>query len=186
MTVLSEENAIVAALRRIIRAVDRHSHQLLDEYGLTGPQLTVLQETAKHQGVSASDLARSVHLSRPTMAGILDRLTKRGLVERMPHPRDRRSQQILITEAGHAVLVEAPSLLQDRFRRELGRLEDWERTLILATLQRIASMMDAETLAAAPFLATGVMMTDSPAADAAKSPALNAQTDPDNESGSGC
>jgi predicted ATP-grasp superfamily ATP-dependent carboligase len=53
------------------------------------------------------------------------------------------------------VLEEAPSLLQERFREKLGRLEDWERHWLLAALERIASMMDAESIDAAPILETG-------------------------------
>ena len=144
------ENEIVGALRRIMRAIDVHSHHLLDAYGLTGPQLTVLREAAKISGAPASALARAVHLSRPTVTGILDRLERRGLIRRDPDPRDRRSFSVWVTAAGSQVLSGAPSLLQDRFRRELASLEDWERTQILATLQRIAAMMDAEAILAEP------------------------------------
>ena len=55
------------------------------------------------------------------------------------------------------MLKRAPSLLQDRFRSELSRLEEWERTQILALLQRLASMMDAEAIDAAPMLETGTL-----------------------------
>ncbi|MHC4064822.1 MAG: MarR family winged helix-turn-helix transcriptional regulator, partial [Planctomycetota bacterium] len=89
------------------------------------------------------------------MTGILDRLAKRGLVERARNGQDRRSVTITITRPGEDVLAAAPSLLQDRFRAELARAEDWERTMILAMLQRIAAMMDAESLDASPVLVPG-------------------------------
>ena len=54
--------------------------------------------------------------------------------------------------AGLSELARAPSLLQDRFRQELSSLETWEQMMMLANLQRIASMMDAEALDAAPHL----------------------------------
>ena len=38
------------------------------------------------------------------------------------------------------MLKNAPSLLQDRFRRELLTLQQWEQTQMLATLQRIATI----------------------------------------------
>ena len=60
-----------------------------------------------------------------------------------------------LTEEGRAVLETAPSLLQDRFRRELLKLQEWEQTQMLATLQRIAAMMDVEEIDAAPVLAAG-------------------------------
>ena len=59
----------------------------------------------------------------------------------------------LIREDPLALLL----LLQDRFQRELARLEEWERTQMLSTLQRLAGMMDAEALDAAPMLETGAI-----------------------------
>ncbi|NLX21458.1 MAG: hypothetical protein GXY55_07270 [Phycisphaerae bacterium] len=65
---------------------------------------------------------------------------------------------VSVTEVGQRLLAEAPSLLQDRFRLELSRLQEWEQTTILATLQRMAHMMAAEDLDAAPLLVTGCVM----------------------------
>ncbi len=62
---------------------------------------------------------------------------------------------IRLTSAGEQLLDQAPSLLQDRFRRELLTLREWEQTQMLATLQRIASMMDAEDIDASPVLTAG-------------------------------
>ncbi|MGB2985155.1 MAG: MarR family winged helix-turn-helix transcriptional regulator [Phycisphaerae bacterium] len=154
-TTLSMENQIVAAIRRIMRAVDLHSRRLAEEHGLTGPQLATLQAAANLRESSPGTLARAVHLSGPTVTGILDRLARRGLVERARGGQDRRSVTITITRRGEEVLAAAPSLLQDRFRAELARLEEWEQTTILATLQRIAAMMDAESLDASPLLVPG-------------------------------
>ena len=55
---LDLEDRIVAAIRRLMRAVDLHSRRLVDEFGLTGPQLATLQEAARLGPVSASALAR--------------------------------------------------------------------------------------------------------------------------------
>jgi DNA-binding MarR family transcriptional regulator len=152
---MSIENEIVAAIRRIMRAVDLHSRRLVEEHGLTGPQLAVLQEADRLGPVTAGALARAVHLSQPTVSGILDRLNKRGLVDRRRGDRDRRSVIVTVTTLGQAALSTTPSLLQDSFRSELAKLEDWERSMIFATLQRIATMMDAEAISASPVLVTG-------------------------------
>ncbi len=149
---LNLEDRIVAALRQIMRAVDLHSRRLVEVCGLTGPQLAVLQEARRLGPVSATTLARAVHLSLPTLVGILGRLESRGLVRRSLDASDRRSKSVNITDAGRDTLEKAPSLLQDRFRAELGRLEEWERYLMLSNLQRIATIMGAESLEAAPHL----------------------------------
>lgn len=154
-TPLSMENQIVAAIRRIMRAVDLHSRRLAEEHGLTGPQLATLQAASRLGEASTGVLARAVHLSGPTVTGILDRLAKRGLVDRARNGQDRRSVTVRLTSAGEDVLAVAPSLLQDRFRHELVKLEQWEQTMLLAMLQRIAAMMDAESLDASPLLVPG-------------------------------
>lgn len=152
---LTLDDRVIAALRRIVRAIDLHSHHLADTFSVTGPQLLSLQELARLGQVPVGVLARNVHVSHPTMTGILDRLERRGLVLRTKDATDRRRVTVTVTEAGHELLAAAPSPLQDRFRSELAKLEDWEQTQMLATLQRIAAMMDAESLDAAPVLTTG-------------------------------
>jgi len=159
---LTIENQIVASIRRIMRAVELHSRRLAEEHGLTGPQLAVLQAAFRlGDAASTGALARTVHLSGPTVTGILDRLARRGLIDRARSGHDRRSITISVTPSGEALLAAAPSLLQDQFRAKLARVEDWERTMILATLQRIAAMMDAESLDVSPVLAPGPLDVNS-------------------------
>jgi DNA-binding MarR family transcriptional regulator len=76
------EDHIVAAIRRIIRAIDLHSRQLLESHKLTGPQLATMRAAQKLDGPTTSALARAVHLSQPTVSGILNRLERSGLVRR--------------------------------------------------------------------------------------------------------
>ena len=152
---LSIESEIVAALRRIIRAVDLHSRHLVHEVGLTWPQLATLRAAERLGDCSIGALARAIHLGQPTVTGIVQRLERAGYVKRSPHEQDGRSVNITITPTGRDLLNDAPSLLQDRFHEELARLKDWERFQTLASLQRIAEMMDVETLDASPMLVAG-------------------------------
>lgn len=152
---LSNEDQIVAAIRQIIRAVDLHSRQLVTGHGMTGPQLAVLQEVKRLGSVSPKVLSRAVHLSQATVTGILQRLERRDLIGREQSISDRRSILVQITPAGLEFLASSPSLLQDRLRDSLSNLEDWERLQILSTLQRVAGLMDADQIDAAPHLTSG-------------------------------
>jgi len=154
-TQLSVEDQVIVALRRITRAIDLHSRGLMQQFGLTAPQLASLQAIERLQPITGGALAKSIHLSQATLTGILTRLEGRGLVSRERSDSDRRTVVVELTDEGRAVLGSAPSLLQDSFRRELLKLHEWEQTQMLATLQRIASMMDAEEIDAAPVLAAG-------------------------------
>jgi len=148
-------NEILVALRRIIRAIDLYSRQLMEQYGLTGPQLAALHEIAPSKNLSATQLASLLQVSQPTMTGILERLEKRGLVRKVRSATDRRNLEISLTDAGGAMLSNAPPLLQERFCQELSKLADWEQNMLLANLQRIAAMMHARDLDAAPHLVSG-------------------------------
>ena len=154
-TLLTLEDQVIVALRRITRAIDLHSRGLMQQVGLTTPQLAALQAIGRLQPITVGSLAKSIHLSQATLTGILTRLETRSLVSRVRSVSDRRTVVVELTEEGQAVLESAPSLLQDRFRRELLKLQEWEQTQMLATLQRIAAMMDAEGIDAAPLLAAG-------------------------------
>jgi DNA-binding MarR family transcriptional regulator len=153
---LTLEDQVIVALRRITRAIDLHSRLLLQEHGLTAPQLAALRSVQRLGPVTVGALARDIHLSQATITGILGRLEKRGLVTRTRGDRDRRSVVVQLTDEGAKLVEEAPSLLQDRFHSGLAKLQQWEQTMILATLQRIASLMDAEGIQAAPVLVAGV------------------------------
>jgi DNA-binding MarR family transcriptional regulator len=123
---------------------------LLQDYGLTAPQLGTLRAIDRRQPVRAGDLAGEIHLAQPTMTGILTRLEHRGLVRCTRGERDRRSLDIRLTEEGQRVLRNAPSLLQDEFLRKLAELEPAERSQTVAVLQQVADMMESSTLVLRP------------------------------------
>lgn len=154
------EDLIVASIRRILRAVDLHSRHLMEQHGITAPQLATLAEASRLDGGTISSLARAVHLSQPTVSGIVHRLEARELVRRERSDQDRRTVRIRVTDQGEDLLRSSPSLLQDRFRNELAMLEDWERHALLSSLERIAAMMDAESIKAAPVLDAGPLPTE--------------------------
>jgi DNA-binding MarR family transcriptional regulator len=143
---LNIETEIITAIRKIMRAVELRSRQLLYQTGVTGPQLAALQLAAQMDSASASAISRHLHLSRSTVTGVLDRLETRGLIKRNRNELDRRGNVIEVTPRGRDLLASAPPLLQDQFRRQLAKLDEWEQTSILASLQRLANMMDAEDL----------------------------------------
>lgn len=152
-------NEILRAIRQIIRAVDLNSKKLVRKCGLTTPQLVVLKELAS-KNLTGSDLAHQVSLSNATVTAIIDRMEKKGLVARKRDSVDRRKVRISLTDDGQSVLDQAPSSLQDSFVKQLDRLDDWERTLILSSLQRVATMMNIQDLEVSPVLESKASLTE--------------------------
>lgn len=135
------EEGFLSAIRALSRAVDSHSRRLRDQFGLTLPQVIVLKKLSVSEDLTAGALARGVGLGQPTIKVILDSLERRGLARRARDSRDRRTTRVHITEEGRALAARAPSLLSDRFWLAVATLEDWERTQMLSSIQRLARMM---------------------------------------------
>lgn len=97
-----------------------------------------------------SQLARSllVHATTATLA--TDRLEDRGLIERSPHPTDRRATLVSITGAGRALVAKATDSLRECDFGFSGSSIDEQRALVdvLAALRAEAGDSDTPLKAA--------------------------------------
>jgi DNA-binding MarR family transcriptional regulator len=148
---------VLVALRRVIRATDLHSRDLVRSSGLTAPQLLLLQTIKGKSSATAGELAQDMSLSQATVTSILDRLEARKFVTRKKSTVDKRKVLIRLTAAGRASIRNAPVPLQQSFVKQFKSLHDWEQNMIIAALQRVAFMMDAQNLDAAPILDVGLI-----------------------------
>ncbi len=91
MTSTHDQNneQVIIALRRVIRAVDLHSRSLARQYGFNSTQALLLK-SLQNQPLSAGAISRRLSLSQATVADIMKRLEKRGLIVRNRDTEDRR------------------------------------------------------------------------------------------------
>lgn len=150
----SIDEEILRALRRITRAIDIHSRRLVNTYGLTGPQLVCLRALERAGETTPSRLANELSLSQSTVTGIIDRLAARQLLTRERTAPDRRMVTVAITEAGRALIAQAPSPLQESFLDKLQTLDPASQTRIRDTLEEVVQMMGGAEIDAAPLLST--------------------------------
>lgn len=155
--ILNSIDAVLVALRRVIRATDLHSKHLAKTTGLTAPQILLLQTIRNKGEVTIGELANEISLSQATVTTIIDRLEKRDLVFRERSKQDKRKVHAHLTDEALEVLKNAPIPLQDHFTRQFGDLHEWEQTMIISSLQRVAQMMDAQHIDAAPLLDVGIL-----------------------------
>lgn len=171
-SLLERIEEVLVALRRVIRATDLHSKHLAKTTGLTAPQILLLQNIRDQGEVTIGELANEVSLSQATVTTILDRLEKRGLVYRERSKSDKRKVHAYLTDEAMDVLKSAPIPLQEQFKRQFADLKEWEQTMMLSALQRVAQMMDAQHIDASPVLDVGVLdrqgAYDDPEADAGR------------------
>lgn len=146
---------VLVALRRLIRATDLHSRYLNKTSGITAPQLLVMQVLRNLGPQISSTIAKEVNLSQATVTNILDRLEQRDLIERNRSTEDKRKVFVSLTDQGLERIKNAPLPLQEYFVRQFKELPEWEQTMILSSLQRLAGMMDAQQIDASPVLEVG-------------------------------
>ena len=148
---------VLVALRRVIRATDIYSKQLAKTTGLTAPQMLLLQTISNRDEMTIGELAGAMSLSQATVTTIMDRLEKRHLVLRQRSTVDKRKVYARLTPDATKILQKTPIPLQENFSTHFNVLEEWEQTMIISSLQRVAKMMDAEHIDASPVLDVGAI-----------------------------
>ena len=152
---MQKDAELLVALRKVIRAIDLRSKQLNKDVGLTGPQLLLMQTISNEPGVMVRQIADTINLSPATVTSILDRLETKQFVQRVRSTEDKRRAGVFLTEEGKVILQDAPLPLQEHFTNRFSQLQEWEQSQMVATMQRIASMMDAQNIDASPMLEVG-------------------------------
>lgn len=105
---------------------------------LTSPQYAALSLLADHPRIDQATLAGSIAHDRATMGGVIDRLGAKGLVERHPNPRDRRSKLLTLTPAGAALLARLRPVVAEMQDAILPGLTEAERKEFIRLAARVA------------------------------------------------
>lgn len=92
---------VYTAQRALMRSLDL----TLSPFGLTSSQWNALNQLHEYGDMTQKELAEHLDKEPATVARLLDRLVKRGLVQRTSHPEDRRANIIGITPAAVDLLV---------------------------------------------------------------------------------
>lgn len=115
------ENAKISILvKKSALTFDKLSNQLLTPYDLTGSQfkiLMVLYHTPEGS-VRQADIEAKFSMTNPTVTGLVQKLEAKGLVRRVPHPGDKRSKVLVLTERAMAMRDELLALA-DSLERQM-------------------------------------------------------------------
>ena len=101
-------------------------------------EYTVLALIHENPDVSATRLAKALAVTTPNIAAWLDRLEKRGLVQRIPHATDRRAQHLRTTSQGAALASKATQSVLEGEQGALASLTKGERMILVELLHKLA------------------------------------------------
>lgn len=131
-------DAIVETLVYLYTESRRLTKGLAREFGLTGPQLTVIKILEQLGDLSLSSLSSRIKAKNSTVTGIIDRMEREGLVRRERSEEDRRIVLIRLTDEGRALAgrieVEPMAIFREALR-SLPRRDIEELFRILGALQ---------------------------------------------------
>lgn len=106
-------------------AVYRHFTETFANLELTQKQVSVLWLVDDHPEIAQADIGRRLQIDRATVMAIVNRLQKRGFIERGASTRDKRRQTLHLTAKGHEALVEARACILQH--------EEWLKSRFTAT-----------------------------------------------------
>jgi DNA-binding MarR family transcriptional regulator len=122
--------------------LDRMSRRMQAQFGVTGPQRLVIRIVGAFPGLTAGDLARTLHVHPSTLTGILQRLEARGLLRRMADPDDARRVRLDLTAKGRRLTVAAVGTIESSIKRVLANWTDSELDSARRSLTSIAEALE--------------------------------------------
>lgn len=115
----------------------RALQQRAAKLGFSPGQFPILLELWSEDGLTQKQLLERVDIEQATMANTLSRMERDGLVERRPHPSDKRAQLIFLTDKAAAIQVEAIEAAMAADTDLLKNFRSFERELLLEYIRRI-------------------------------------------------
>lgn len=111
--------------------------------GLTPRQFAVLVTVSLHEGLSQTDLVEHTGIDRSTLADIVRRMLKKGLIARRRTREDARAYAVRLTDAGRNVLNAAEPAAISADERILAALPSEKRDEFIECLNTIVSATEA-------------------------------------------
>lgn len=142
-TSLRGDARLASALRVSLTRLNRRLRRQAAGHSLTPTQLATLATVERHPGVTPGELAEHEKMQPPSMTRVISVLVERGLVERTPHPTDRRQVTVTCTEAGVELLRRERRMKEAWLAQRLKELSPEERAALRAAapvLEKLSQM----------------------------------------------
>ncbi|HZT86619.1 MAG TPA: MarR family transcriptional regulator [Stellaceae bacterium] len=123
----------------VSRLLRRHFERRARQTGLpiTRLQAAAILYIARHEGVSQAAVASQLDIEPIALVRMLDRLHEEGLVERRPHPTDRRIRTLWLTPLARPVVERILAINRSIRAEAYAGLPPAQRDALLAALEQI-------------------------------------------------
>lgn len=110
----------------------------LRPFGLEPIKFALLAHLKSDEGSTQQSLADALGVHRNAMVGLVDELEEQELVQRRPHPSDRRAKALYLTEPAHELVERGYRVADEQDADLLSVLEESERPQLISLLRRVA------------------------------------------------
>jgi DNA-binding MarR family transcriptional regulator len=139
-----EIDAIVETIIYLYTESRRLTKGMASQFGLTGPQLTVLKLLETFGDLSLSSLSERIRAQNSTVTGIIDRMEREGLVRRERSTTDRRVVFIRMSEKGAKLARQIEVEPMEIFRSALVSLSQADLRDLLRILTKLQKRVRAK------------------------------------------
>jgi len=122
-------------------AITQLCTEVMEPLKLTPKQFVAMEFISKNPCISQKNIAENIGTAPAVMVGILDDLSKRGLLKRKRSPHDRREYYVQLTPKGMSMLAEIRKMafeVEDLYQEKTG-MTDEERATILPILRKMTN-----------------------------------------------
>ncbi len=126
---MKDAEFIIKTIGSLNRYFQRSIQKKVEQSGVTLPQMRVIQEVVKHQGISIKDLSFTLNMSQSTVSGIVERLINKGFLLKKTNSQDKRFTEIWYTRRVATFLEKNSSeFVSEALSDALSHLQpaDWE------------------------------------------------------------
>jgi DNA-binding MarR family transcriptional regulator len=137
---------IFRAARMLSHRMNEASSGWLAQHNLTPAQYNFLAVLFMHDrkaGVSSRDVGKSLHTTSGTVTSMTDTLEQSGLIERVPHPSDRRSIVLKLTRKGERLFAKAAETHHAAAVAAMSQLSAQDMQTLLNLLVRAGNSLGA-------------------------------------------
>lgn len=124
-------------MHELSRIISVHFDRAMDEHDLTHSQWWALMHVYEHEGATQSELAQVMQLGRASAGSVIERLEKKGWLERRADPRDNRVRRLYLRDAAVPIFKLMNEEGKRVFRTWMAGVDAAAEAGVLKTLRQI-------------------------------------------------
>ena len=127
----------IKSIKQLYLLMSRHIDDELQMYGLARSQFQVIYFVSRAGKLTQKELQQTMQIRAATLSGIIDVLTRKGLVRRTENSLDKRSNVLQLTGKGRTLAEKIPALHEVIEKRLLKDFSSSEKRLMGASIGKM-------------------------------------------------